>query len=214
MKRSDMKKILKENPVLAILRNVPQEQLFPYVDTVLDGGIRFFEVALNSGDAAEQIRRLKRQFGKDILVGAGTATTVERAEKAVEAGAEFLLSPSADIPVLSYCREHGIALLPGAFTPSEVNTCIAWGCTEIKLFPAGELPPSYVRSLKGPLEQAEYIAIGGVNWGNVLDYLRAGCLGVGMGSALLPGGELKGAAAAIRREMERIWRFKKGETGE
>lgn len=182
----DMREIVRKNPLLAILRNVPLEKTLPYVDAVINGGVRFFEVALNTPHALEQIALMKRAFGSRALIGAGTAITVERARAALQAGAQFLLSPSADEQVLSYCEQSHIPFLPGALTPSEVTACLRHGFSTIKLFPAGDMPRGYIKSLKGPLDDTEYVAIGGVNPGNLEDFFRQGYLGVGLGSSIVP----------------------------
>lgn len=186
--RTDFREVLKANPLLAILRNVEDGKLEQYVQTVIDGGVSFFEVALNSKNALGQIRKLKERFQNDILVGAGTVITEELAKNAMEAGADFLLSPSTDIQVLKYCSENQVAFLPGAMTPSEVTTCMSYGYRDIKLFPAGEMPMSYVKSLKGPLDGTEYVAIGGVNEENIQEFFKNGYIGVGLGSNMLPKG--------------------------
>ena len=186
--RTDFREDLKANPLLAILRNVEDGKLEQYVQTVIDGGVSFFEVALNSKNALGQIRELKERFQNDILVGAGTVITEELAKNAMEAGADFLLSPSTDIQVLKYCSENQVAFLPGAMTPSEVTTCMSYGYRDIKLFPAGEMPMSYVKSLKGPLDGTEYVAIGGVNEENIQEFFKNGYIGVGLGSNMLPKG--------------------------
>lgn len=188
LERTDFREVLKANPVLAILRNVEDGKLEQYVQTVMDGGVSFFEVALNSKNALGQIRKLKERFQNDILVGAGTVITEELAKNAMEAGADFLLSPSTDIQVLKYCSENQVAFLPGAMTPSEVTTCMSYGYRDIKLFPAGEMPMSYVKSLKGPLDGTEYVAIGGVNEENIQEFFKNGYIGVGLGSNMLPKG--------------------------
>ena len=182
----DMKEIVSQNPLLAIMRNVPMELILEYAGAILEGGVSFFEVALNSPHALEQITMLKREFGDRAHIGAGTAITVERAKAAVEAGAEFLLSPSTDEEVLSYCAAQGIPMLPGALTPSDVTKCLKYGFSIIKLFPAGDMPKGYIKSLKGPLDETEYVAIGGVNRDNLADFIRQGYLGVGLGSNILP----------------------------
>ncbi|MCI8443068.1 MAG: bifunctional 4-hydroxy-2-oxoglutarate aldolase/2-dehydro-3-deoxy-phosphogluconate aldolase [Provencibacterium sp.] len=187
----DMRKIVRENPLLAILRNVPLEKTLPYVEAVMKGGVRFFEVALNTPHALEQIALMKKEFGSQALIGAGTAISVERAEAALQAGAQFLLSPSSDEQVLSYCEKNGVALLPGALTPSEVTACLRHGFSTIKLFPAGNMPRGYIKSLKGPLDETDYVAIGGVNPGNLEDFFLQGYLGVGLGSSIVPKEALK-----------------------
>lgn len=182
----DIRKVVLENPLLAIMRNVPYEKTIPYAEAIVNGGVRFFEVALNSPRACEQISMLRAHFGEDVYIGAGTANTLERARAAVEAGAMFLLSPSTDSEVVLYCEENGIALMPGVLTPSDVSFCIRHGFTTLKLFPAGDMPPGYVKSLKGPLDETEYVAIGGVTPENIGTFFQNGYIGVGLGSAILP----------------------------
>lgn len=186
IERSKLRDVIKANPILAILRNVADEQLISYVQAVMNGGVRFFEVALNSKNAFEQIRLLKAAYGNELYVGAGTVLTKELAETAIKSGADFLLSPSSDTEVLAYCSKMDIPLIPGALTPSDVSKCIAYGFSDIKLFPAGEMPASYIKSLKGPFEETEYIAIGGVNGNNIQEFFQSGYIGAGLGSNLMP----------------------------
>lgn len=183
---ADMRSMVEQNPVLAIFRNIPNEKAVAYARSVVNGGVRFFEVALNSPGALEQIRLLHAAFGDEILLGAGTAVTPELAQMAIDAGASFLLTPSAPEPVLAYCEEKGLPLLPGVMTPTDVQRCLDHGFSTLKLFPAGDLPLRYVKSLQGPYDQTRYMAIGGVNGDNAADFLRAGYLAVGLASALVP----------------------------
>ncbi|RZT02539.1 bifunctional 4-hydroxy-2-oxoglutarate aldolase/2-dehydro-3-deoxy-phosphogluconate aldolase [Cuneatibacter caecimuris] len=209
----DLRKVVEENPLLAIMRNVPLAKTVDYARAVVAGGVRFFEVALNSPHALEQISMLREALGEDALVGAGTAITVEKAEAAVKAGAQFLLSPSTDRDVLEYCRDQGIAMLPGALTPSDVSACLRYGFSTIKLFPAGDMPKGYIKSLKGPLDGTEYVAIGGVNPGNIGDFFRQGYLGVGLGSSMMPReavekGDWAAGTAYVAAMMEEIRQVK------
>jgi len=181
-----LRKVIAENPILAIMRNVPLDITLDYAKAIIDGGIKFFEVALNSPNALEQISMLKKAYGDSAYIGAGTAITVERAKAAVEAGAQFLLAPSTDPDVLEYCRDNNIPILPGALTPSDVTTCLRYGFEVIKLFPAGDMPKGYIKSLKGPLDNTDYVAIGGVNKDNLGDFFKQGYIGVGLGSNILP----------------------------
>lgn len=182
----NMKQTVLANPLLAILRNVPDDILIDYASAIIDGGVSFFEVALNSKNALSQISTLKKYFGSKVIIGAGTAITIDRAKSAIDAGAEFLLSPSTDTDVLDFCRKQGIAMLPGALTPSDVSACVRRGFNVIKLFPAGDMPKGYIKSLKGPFDDTDYVAIGGVNADNALDFINQGYIGVGLGSAIIP----------------------------
>ena len=182
----DIRKVVLENPLLAIMRNVPEEKTIPYAEAIVKGGVKFFEVAMNSPAACEQIRTLRAHFPDDVYIGAGTAITLERADAALNAGAQFLLTPSTDRDVVLYCEKNGIPMMPGVMTPTDVSFCYQHGFTTLKLFPAGDLPAGYIKSLKGPLDGTEYVAIGGVTPDNIADFFRRGFIGVGLGSAILP----------------------------
>ena len=184
----ELKQLIKCNPVMGILRNIPLEDTLPYVSAVYEGGIHFFEVALNSKCGLEEIALLKKEFGSQIIIGAGTAVTVELAVRAMDAGADFLLTPNTDERILEYCAQNNIGLIPGVMTPSEVGICQRYGFKVLKLFPAGELPLRYVKTIKGPFDGTDYVAIGGVGNSNWKEFIENGYLGVGIGSSLIPKG--------------------------
>ncbi len=184
----ELKQLIKCNPVMGILRNIPLEDTLPYVNAVYEGGIHFFEVALNSMYGLEEIALLKKEFGSQIIIGAGTAVTVELAVRARDAGADFLLTPNTDERILEYCAKNNVCLMPGVMTPSEVGICQRYGFKVLKLFPAGELPLRYVKTIKGPFDGTDYVAIGGVGSSNWKEFMENGYLGVGIGSSLIPKG--------------------------
>lgn len=181
-----MRERLQNNKVCAIMRNVPLKSTLNYADTVYEGGIRLFEIAMNSKEAVEQIRLLRSHFGTDVSVGAGTVIDLERCKAAEAAGAQFFLTPSASECTLRYCREREIPLLPGVMTPTDVAVCLSYGYSVMKLFPAGDLPPQYIKSLKGPFDGTEYVAVGGVTPENAKSFLDNGFIGVGIGGNLIP----------------------------
>ena len=187
----DMYEVFAQNPLLAILRNVPKEITLDYAGAIRKGGVKVFEVALNSPDALEQIAMLRKAYGGECLIGAGTAITVERCQAALDAGAQFLLTPGTPVDVLAFCRDHNVMLLPGVMTPTDVAVSLQYGFKTMKLFPAGDLPRSYVKDLKGPYDDTNYIAIGGVIPDNIPEFRAAGCLGVGLASSLMPKDKVK-----------------------
>lgn len=208
-----MHELVQENPVLAILRNIPTERAVAYAGAVIKGGVRFFEVALNSPGAIEQIRLLRAAYGDRILLGAGTAVTPELAQLAMDAGAQFLLTPSAPVPVLAYCEKNKIPLLPGVLTPTDVQLCLDHGFSTLKLFPAGDMPRSYVKSLRGPYDQTEYMAIGGVNASNAVEFLHAGYAAVGLASALAPkpalaAGDWESCTRCVQELVQKVEAFR------
>ena len=116
----------------------------------------------------------------------GNVAQAKRCEAAREAGAQFFLTPSATTGTMEFCRRYDIPLLPGVLTPTDVAVCLEYGYTIMKLFPAGDMPPSYIKSLKGPFDGTEYVAVGGVDAGNIKTFLDNGFIGVGIGSNLMP----------------------------
>ncbi len=182
----DMKPIVETNPLLAVMRKVPLERTLDYAQAVYDAGVKFFEVALNSPDGLKQIAMLAKHFDGKAMVGAGTAISADLARSALDAGAMFLLAPSSPVDVLELCADGQVYFLPGVLTPSDINMCISFGFTTLKMFPAGDMPMGYVKSLQGPFDQTNYIAMGGVTPDNAAEFIRAGYIGVGLGSNLVP----------------------------
>lgn len=180
-----MRKILEHNKICAIMRNIPMEKTIPYAEAVYRGGIRLFEVAMNSDGGAKQIQLLRRHFGDKAYVGAGTVINLERCEAAKSAGAQFFLTPSASVVTLEYCRKNEIPLLPGVLTPTDVAVCLEYGYHVMKLFPAGDMPAGYIRSLKGPFDGTDYVAVGGVRADNIRSFFDHGFIGVGIGGNLV-----------------------------
>lgn len=181
-----MKNMFTQHKVCAILRNISTEHLVNYTEALYNGGIRVFEVAFNSRDADEQIRLLSQKLGGKAFIGAGTVTTKERCLAAKKAGARFFLTPSVCRVTMEFCRQNQIPLLPGVLTPSDVLACLEYGYKVMKLFPAGAFPETYIKSLKGPFEETDYVAVGGVSARNAGACLKAGYIGVGIGSSLVP----------------------------
>lgn len=179
-----MRKIINAHPVIAILRNTPDELLLPYVAALFEGGIKSFEISFTTPDAARQIEMVKEHLPDEVLVGAGTILTPAEADESMKAGADYLLSPAADTAVLKHCQKLSVPFMPGVYSPSDVSTCLAFGFHTLKLFPADALPDNYIKSLKGPFPQAEFVAVGGVTSGNAAAYFKNGFIGVGIGSSL------------------------------
>jgi 2-dehydro-3-deoxyphosphogluconate aldolase/(4S)-4-hydroxy-2-oxoglutarate aldolase len=186
-----MQNLVKKHKIVSILRNIPLDKTMDYVNACYEGGIRILEVALNSTHGLEQISMIKDKYGDDLIVGAGTAVTVPLAKEAVKVGAAFLLTPSSNEKVLAFCQENKINIIPGVMTPTDVDICTSYGFTTLKLFPAGDLPPKYINSLKGPFDKTEYIAVGGVKANNINSFFENGFIGVGIGGGLIPAEYIK-----------------------
>ena len=132
----DIKEIVTAHPIIAILRNIENTLLLPYVESILEGGIGAVEIAVNSPEAFEQIRLLRENFGSGLLVGAGTVTSEDRMQNSLDAGASFFLTPSVSEELLLQFKKLGLPVLPGVLSPSEVSLCLKYDMNIMKLFPA------------------------------------------------------------------------------
>lgn len=187
--------------IVAILRgDYPASRLVEIGEAIARGGIRAIEITLNSRNALDGIGRLREQLGERAHVGAGTVRTPEDVDAAIAAGAQFLVSPNFDADSVSRSRAANIPHLPGVFTASEVQAAFAAGCGLVKLFPIDALGPAYLRALRAPLDDVGFVAVGGVDEGNLADYIRAGAVAVGVGSSLVRGIDDESGAIISRAE--------------
>ncbi len=171
--------------LIAVLRRIePRDRLLALVDDLLEAGVRIFEITFDASDAAADLAAVRARVASDGWVGAGTVRTPEQLRTAIDAGADFGVSPLLDAAILGAALDAGLPFVPGAYTPTEVDAAWRAGATFVKLFPASSLGPSHVRELRGPLAEIETIATGGVDHKNAASYLEAGAVGVGVGSAL------------------------------
>ena len=171
--------------VIPVLRNIPYEKSKEIVQALLNGGIHAVEVTMESDRAEAIIRESADRFGDQMLIGAGTVLSVEDCQRAIEAGAQFVVSPALDEEVVSYAVKRGVPVIPGVFTPSEMLRAVQIGAAMVKLFPASVLGPGFIKDVKGPLTHIGIMATGGITMESAKSYLDAGAVAVGAGGALL-----------------------------
>ncbi|GAB6927251.1 bifunctional 4-hydroxy-2-oxoglutarate aldolase/2-dehydro-3-deoxy-phosphogluconate aldolase [Paenibacillus sp. JCM 10914] len=176
---------LKRERLVAIVRGISREQAGFVGEGLVQGGIRFMEVTMNTDGALPMIQAWRERYDGQVYVGAGTVLDVDMAKNAVAAGAQFLISPNTDLAVIEYALEQGVDVWPGAMTPTEIVAAHAAGAEIIKLFPAASLGISFIKELQGPLGHIPLLATGGATLENLGDYYAAGAVAVGLGSALL-----------------------------
>lgn len=175
---------LRSVPLIAILRGITDEAADRTVDALYRGGVRFIEATMNTEGALDMIARWRTTYDGRARIGAGTVLSLDDAKRAAEAGAEFFVCPHLDEAVVGYARDHGLAVFPGALTPTEIVRAYACGATAVKIFPAASLGLAYIRELQGPLNSIPMIPTGGVTVDNVQEYFAAGAFAVGVGSQL------------------------------
>ena len=160
-------------------------------DALLEGGVRAFELTLNEPErsALEAMTTAVRHAeGSGLIVGAGTVLSVDAAQRAIDAGAAFLVAPHTDAEVVAWAAARGVPMFPGAATPTEALTAWRAGAAGVKVFPASSLGASFVRELRGPFPDLPMIPTGGVTPENAGGYIDAGAIAVGIGSWLFGGG--------------------------
>jgi 2-dehydro-3-deoxyphosphogluconate aldolase/(4S)-4-hydroxy-2-oxoglutarate aldolase len=171
--------------LIAILRADQAETLIPATEALLAGGVDVVEFALTTPGALEQVRAARQRFGAEVLLGAGTVIGAPAAEAALAAGAQFLVAPCVQAPVLDLCQQRGALLIPGALTPTEIVAAIEGGAELVKLFPASLGGPSYLREVRAPLPGARLVPTGGITLENAKAFLDAGAAALGVGSSLV-----------------------------
>ncbi len=205
---------IRDPGVVAIGRRLDADSVATIADGLVAGGVRAFELTLNEpvAGALASIEALAHRFAEsDLLVGAGTVMSIAAAERAIDAGARFLVSPHLDTDLVRWAATRGVPCFPGALTPTEIVAAWRAGAAAVKLFPASVAGPALVRELRGPLPDIPLLPTGGVTLESAPLFIRAGAAGVGMGGWLTGDGDPSGiqqraasivaAVAAARAEL-------------
>lgn len=197
-------RLIERERLVAILRGVPMARVDGVVSALIAGGVRVLEFTFDHGHAgyieenAEKIRYAVEHYGDRVVVGCGTALSVEEVQAAYDAGARLVITPNVNVDVIRKARELQMVAMPGALSPTEIETAWRAGADIVKLFPAGELGLGYIKAVRGPLGYISMSAVGGVKPENVKDFLNAGVCGFGVGGQLVLGSAVKsGDDAAI-----------------
>lgn len=182
-KKFENLKAIADTGILLIIRLDDEREALAVAEAAIAGGIKALEVTLSVPNALGIISTLSKKYKQDgIVIGAGTVLDAETARAAILAGADLLVSPNVTAPMLQVANRYQAVSVCGAYTPTEVVSAIEHGADIVKLFPAETLGPSYVKTIRAPLEQAPIAPTGGVTPENVKDWFAAGCVSVGVGS--------------------------------
>ncbi len=169
-------------PIVAILRGITPPEVPAVCDALYEAGILLLEIPLNSPEPLKSIETAARHGAGRQLVGAGTVLTPQDVRDVAAAGGEFIISPNTDADVIRETVQAGLISMPGFMTASEGFAALKAGANYLKLFPAGQLGPGYIKDLKAVIK-APILAVGGVNADNLKEFLKT-CSGVGIGSSL------------------------------
>lgn len=178
-----LSKIL-DNKIIAIIRGANPDDVLKIAQALHEGGVNTLEITMNSPRALSVLEEVSRQMEDNVQVGAGTVLDAETARTAILAGAKFIISPTVNPETIRMTKRYGAVSIPGAFTPTEILSAYELGGDIIKVFPA-RLGPGYIKDLRGPLPHIPLLPTGGVTLGNIREFIEAGAVGCGIGSALV-----------------------------
>ncbi|KRF02433.1 hypothetical protein ASG89_24500 [Paenibacillus sp. Soil766] len=202
---SDVLTTLTASKVIAIIRGIELMQAPPLFEALAAGGIQLAEVTLNTPNALRIIDHMRKKYDGRMIIGAGTVLHAREAEGAIQAGAQFLISPNVDQGVIETALEQQVTPMPGALTPTEIVQAMNYGAPIVKLFPCSSLGPSYLKELRGPLNELNILAVGGITKENAASYLKAGATSVGIGGSLVALNEIQqGNYSAITNYAEQL----------
>ena len=203
MSKKDVIERLTSTGVIPVVRAQSADEAAAAVAAIQKGGVSVLEITMTVPGAIELIRDVARR-ATDALVGAGTVLDPKTARDCIDAGARFVVSPALNVATIEACREAGIAVLPGALTPTEVVTAWNAGADLVKVFPANALGgASYIKSLKAPLPQIALVPTGGVNLQTAKDFIKAGAAALGVGADLVDLAALRRGEADLLTERAR-----------
>jgi 2-dehydro-3-deoxyphosphogalactonate aldolase len=201
-----LRDVLEQSGLIAILRGLHPSQAAGVAEALYQEGLRILEVPLNTPQALASIQAIRKALPQDCLVGAGTVTTPAQVAEVREAGGELIVMPHGDRKVLEAALSSGLDVLPGVATPTEAFAALAAGATLLKLFPADHLGPAVLRAWLAVLPPvAACVPVGGIHPENLGEFLRAGAIGAGIGSALYQPGMTSEAAGLRARRFVAAW---------
>ena len=177
---------LKESKLVPVLRAPSQEEGLRMAQALVLGGVKVLEVTMTVPGAIDLIAELCQSLPENVLIGAGTVLDPGTAARCRDAGAKFIVSPALNLATVEWCKAEGIACAPGCLTPTEILTAHQAGADLIKIFPADAVGgANYIKALKGPFPNIEFMPTGGVNLATIRGFFEAGAVAVGVGSNLV-----------------------------
>ena len=197
MTKQDAASRILEIGIVPVVRAASAKQALRAVEAVCAGGIPIVEITMTVPGAVEVIAQLAQSMGSEVLIGAGTVLDAGAAERCIDAGAEFIVSPGFDLETVKFANRRDKLMMAGALTPTEVITAWKAGSDFVKIFPCGTVGGAkYIKALKAPLPQIPMIPTGGVNLNTAADFLIAGAAALGIGAELVSASALESGNTA------------------
>ena len=181
---SILKKII-GNKLIAVIRTNRKDNLMPFIDVIIKSGINSIEITLTTPNALSVIKKLKSNYKGSILIGAGTVTDLDSAKKALDVGAEYIVTPILNMEVIDYVKKSRFPIISGAFSPTEIYNSFHAGSDMIKIFPANLLGIENFKSIQVIMPKLTLMPTGGISMENAREWLNAGADVLGIGSSLI-----------------------------
>lgn len=200
--------LLRAHPIIAVLRAPEAADYDRVIDVLAKAGIVSIELTLSTPGTFDRLPRLIERYGAEVEIGVGTILGTEDAQRALDSGATYLVTPVTNPAVITLAVDAGVAVFPGGLTPTELSSAWAAGATAVKIFPAETVGARYASHLRGPFPDLEFIPSGGVALEHIPEWLNAGALAVSLGGPLIgdafTGGSLTALAERAHRAIEMV----------
>ena len=185
MSRQEIVDKIIELKAVAVIRMEDPSKLIKVAEAIHDGGVKAIEITMTVPNAIETIALATKEIGDKVLIGVGSILNPEMAQRAIDAGAQYVVSPIFKKEIIEISHKNNIPAMPGTFTPTEVQLAYEAGADIVKLFPADVLGMAFIKGIKAPMPHLRVMPTGGVSLTNAGDWLKAGACAVGVGSALI-----------------------------
>jgi 2-dehydro-3-deoxyphosphogluconate aldolase/(4S)-4-hydroxy-2-oxoglutarate aldolase len=176
---------LKSSPLVMIFRGLKAEECLEITQALAEVGVNYFEVTMNTPDAIQIIKFLRKNTNNNVYIGAGTVLTSEQVRQVSEIGGSFIVSPNTNKDVIKTTKRLGMYSIPGAFTSTEIIKAWEYGADIVKVFPVNVVGSQYIEQLRGPIQHIPFMATGGIRIDMVEDLIRSGANSIGLGIQLL-----------------------------
>ena len=191
MSNTETIEFIVKHKAVAVLR-LPDQDLFePVVEALYKGGVKVLEITMTVPNAISLIRKASETAPSNMLIGVGSILDADTANEAIDAGAQVVVSPILKEEIINAAKSRGVAVMPGAFTPTEIQTAWEMGADVVKVFPADVVGMSFFKGVKAPMPHLKLMPTGGVSLTNGAEWIKAGACAVGVGSALVDKQALK-----------------------
>lgn len=185
MTRHDILESVLSSGAVAVVRMADSSRLVRLAEAIAEGGVTAIEITMTTPNALAVIEETRIQLGDAVTVGVGSVLDAETTRRAVDAGARYVVSPVFKAEIVDESHRLGVPVMPGCFTPTEILTATEAGADVVKVFPADVFGPSFFKAVLAPMPHLRMMPTGGVSLTNAGDWIRAGAVAVGVGSALL-----------------------------